>query len=117
MIALSRHLAGQSAESAVARHYAQKGYALERSRWRGLSGEIDIILRRGADIVFVEVKSARTLAEAAERLTLRQMRRIWSAAAEFLAGEPAGGLTPARIDAALVDRQGRIEILENAYAA
>ncbi|MGA0777375.1 MAG: YraN family protein [Gemmobacter sp.] len=117
MIALSRHLAGQSAESAVARHYAQKGYALERSRWRGLSGEIDIILRRGADIVFVEVKSARTQAEAAERLTLRQMRRIWSAASEFLEGEPAGGLTPARIDAALVDRQGRIEILENAYAA
>jgi len=38
MIALSRHLSGQSAESAVARHYAHRGYALERSRWRGLSG-------------------------------------------------------------------------------
>lgn len=117
MIGLARHLAGKSAEAVVARHYAHRGYALERSRWRGASGEIDIILRQGSEVVFVEVKAARTLAEAAERLTIRQMRRIWGAAAEFLEGEPARGLTPARIDAALVDRQGRIEILENAFAA
>ena len=53
------------------------------------------------------------------RCTLSPARwqRIWSAASEFLAGEPAGQDTPARFDVALVDGQGRIEIIENAFAA
>ena len=38
----------------------------------------------------------------------------WS---EFIGGEPAGQLTPVRFDLALVDGAGRIEILENAFAA
>jgi len=54
---------------------------------------------------------------AAEHLTERQMARIYGAASEFIGNEPAGQLTPCRIDVALVDGQGRIEILENAYAA
>jgi putative endonuclease len=45
------------------------------------------------------------------------MARIYAAAAEFLAGEPNGALTPARFDVALVDGFGRIEVLENAFAA
>ena len=45
------------------------------------------------------------------------MARIYGAASEFLAGEPAGQLTEVRFDVALVDAVGRIEVLENAYAA
>lgn len=45
------------------------------------------------------------------------MGRIWNAAAEFLEGEPMGQLTAARFDVALVDGQGRVEIIENAFAA
>jgi putative endonuclease len=117
MTPLARHASGHGAEGVVARHYATRGYHVDRRRWRGLSGEIDLILRRGAEIVFVEVKSAPTLARAAERIGPRQIARILAAAAEFLEGEPARGLTPARVDAALVDRSGRVEILENACAA
>ena len=39
------------------------------------------------------------------------------AATEFLAGEPKGQLTDVRFDVALVDDKGRIEVLENAFAA
>ena len=56
-------------------------------------------------------------ARAAERLTPRQMRRLYDAAAEFLAACPAGLDTPARFDVALIDAVGRIEILENALCA
>ena len=38
-------------------------------------------------------------------------------ATEFVGGEPAGQLTEMRFDVALVDGQGRIEIIENALAA
>lgn len=105
---------GRAAEDQVARRYADAGLTLAARRWRGPSGEIDLILRDGAALVFVEVKSAGTLDCAAERLTARQMRRIWTAAGEFLAGEPAGQDSEVRFDVALVDGSGRIDIVENA---
>lgn len=86
-------------------------------RWRGQGGEIDIVARDGEGVIFIEVKAARTHARAAERLGRAQQLRIYEAAAEFLAGEPRGSLTEARFDVALVDATGRIEILENAFAA
>ena len=109
--------AGCAAEAAVARAYEVGGRSIAARRWRGQSGEIDLIARDGGDVIFIEVKQSRSHAQAAEHLTVRQMARIYHAAAEFLAGEPLGQLTPSRFDEALVDEQGRIEILENAFAA
>lgn len=101
----------------MARLYGRSGRAVCARRWRGEAGEIDLIARDGAGVIFIEVKQSRTHAEAAEHLTRRQMARICGAAAEFLEGEPGGQLTEARFDVALVDAVGRIEILENAFAA
>ncbi|MFT4151595.1 MAG: YraN family protein [Paracoccaceae bacterium] len=108
---------GQAAEESVAQLYARSGRPIAARRWRGRSGEIDIIAREGERVVFIEVKSSATHARAAERLSLRQQARIYGAAAEFLGREPKGSLTEARFDVALVDATGRIEILENAFAA
>lgn len=115
MSGLVSYHAGLAAEDAVQRHYTDAGRVLAASRWRGKSGEIDLIVREGAAVVFVEVKKAATHAEAALRLTSRQMARIYASAAEFLAGEPAGQNTESRFDVALVDSYGRIEVLENAF--
>ncbi len=84
---------------------------------RGKGGEIDLITRDGEGFVFVEVKKSRSHARAAERLSMRQIRRLYDAAAEFLAQCPRGLNTLARFDVALVDGNGRIEILENALCA
>ena len=43
------------------------------------------------------------------------MRRIFVSADEFVAGAPDCANLDRRFDVALVDAQGRIEILENAY--
>jgi putative endonuclease len=86
-------------------------------RWRGESGEIDLVARDGDRVIFVEVKQSRTHELAASHVTPRQMARVWNAASEFLAGEPRGQLTDVRIDVALVDAVGRVSILQNAYAA
>lgn len=111
------HRAGLAAEQAVARLYDLSGRRICAHRWRGSGGEVDLIARDGAEVIFIEVKQSRTHAQAAEHLGPRQMARIYAAASEFLAGEPAGQLTPVRFDVALVDGQGRIEVLENAFAA
>jgi putative endonuclease len=109
--------AGLAAEDAVARHYERAGRAIAARRWRSAAGEIDLIARDGADVIFIEVKQSRTHAEAAEHLTQRQMARISASASVFLGGEPSGQNTGARFDVALVDGCGRIEILENAFAS
>lgn len=109
--------AGLAAEAAVERYYTRSGRVVCARRWRGESGEIDLIARDGAEVIFIEVKQSRTHDLAAEHLTERQMARIYGAASEFIGGEPAGQLTPVRFDVALVDGAGRIEIRENAFAA
>lgn len=114
---LLAHRTGLAAEEAVVRHYREGGQAIAAQRWRGPGGEIDVIARNGAEVIFIEVKAADSHAEAAERLSRHQMDRICQSAAAFLAGEPAGQLTPVRFDVALVDRIGRVEIVENAFAA
>lgn len=111
------HASGAAAEDAVARLYAARGRAIAARRWRSPGGEIDLVARDGAEVIFIEVKKARTHAEAAERLGRRQMDRLCDAAALFLDGEPAGQLTPMRFDVALVDARGEVAIVENAFAA
>lgn len=108
--------AGLAAEAAVARRYQDLGVAICARRWRGLTGEIDLIGRSGDEVIFVEVKQSRTHDLAASHISQAQIARIFTTVDEFLAGEPKGLLTDVRIDLALVDGQGRIEVLENAFA-
>ncbi|MGD9864527.1 MAG: YraN family protein [Pseudodonghicola sp.] len=114
---LRAHLSGDAAEQRVAQDYERRGFAIARRRWRGRGGEIDLIARKDGAVIFIEVKAARDLATAAARLGARQMQRLCIAASEFLEGEPAGQLTEARFDVALVDGSGAFEIVENAFGA
>ena len=93
------------------------GQPVVAQRWRGQAGEIDLIARNGDEVIFIEVKKSRSHAAAAEHLSVRQMQRIWQTAAEFLGTEPRGQDTASQFDVALVDDIGRIEILQNAFAA
>lgn len=109
------HYSGMAAENNVAQDYERRGFDVANRRWRGQGGEIDLILRDGPALIFVEVKKARDFARAAASLSARQMQRLYHAAEEFLAGEPNGSLTEVRFDVALVDGQGQTQIIENAF--
>ncbi|HEY6919266.1 MAG TPA: YraN family protein [Tabrizicola sp.] len=113
---LRNHLAGHAAEAAVARLYEDSGVAICARNWRGSVGEIDLIGRDGDVVVFVEVKQSRTHDLAATHVSPTQIGRIFATVEEFVANEPRGLLTDVRIDLALVDGQGRIQVLENAFA-
>ncbi|MFN3845115.1 MAG: YraN family protein [Paracoccaceae bacterium] len=111
------YYAGLSAEDQVAQFYNRSGWPVCARRWRGPGGEIDLIARSGDEVIFIEVKHARTHAWAAERVTRRQITRIYASAECFIGQEPLGLETPVRFDVALVDGFGRIEVIENAFAA
>lgn len=113
---LANYHAGHAAEGSVARHYEARGVPITARNWRGTAGEIDLIGRQGDVVVFVEVKQSRTHDLAASHVSPAQVARIFATVDEFLAGEPKGLLTDVRIDLALVDGQGRIDVLENAFA-
>ncbi|MEM1351054.1 MAG: YraN family protein [Pseudomonadota bacterium] len=107
---------GLAAEQSVARQYAEQGYEIVAERWGCTYGEIDLIAQRGAEYVFVEVKTSQTFETAARAITPRQQERIFAAATLFATELPTGLLTPMRFDAALVDGMGRIEIRANALS-
>ncbi len=113
---LANHHAGHAAEASVAQLYESRGVAICARNWRGLSGEVDLIGRDGDTVVFVEVKQSRSHDLAASHISQNQIARIFATVEEFVAHEPKGQLTDVRIDLALVDGQGRIEVLENAFA-
>ncbi|SNT18745.1 YraN family protein [Tropicimonas sediminicola] len=109
--------AGLAAEDIVERHYAGTGLPVVERRWRGRGGEIDLIVRDGDGLIFVEVKKARDFARAVERVTPRQMERIVASASEYIGRMPNGQLTEMRFDVALVDGRGGLRVLENAFGA
>ncbi|RYI23999.1 MAG: hypothetical protein EON48_07645 [Acetobacteraceae bacterium] len=113
---LTNYLAGHAAEASVARHYEDRGIRICTRNWRGIAGEIDLIGRDGDVVIFVEVKQSRTHDLAASHISKAQISRIFASVDEFVASEPKGLLTDVRIDLALVDGTGRIEVVENAFA-
>ena len=110
------HLGGMAAEAAVAADYARRGHPVAAQRWRGSQGELDLVCRDGDGLIVVEVKQARDFATALAHVTPAQLARIHATATEFAAREPRGQLTELRLDVALVDGAGRVEIHENFWA-
>ena len=107
--------AGKAAEASVAAHYSAQGNRVLHTRWRGTSGEIDLIVEQSDGYVFVEVKKARSFAEAAQRLGARQVSRLCHAGLEFVAQSPLGMAASMRFDVAVVDALGECRIIENAF--
>ncbi len=107
---------GHAAEKRAVALYTAAGLRLLEVRWRGKSGEIDLIFADGDEIVFAEVKQARTHDAAIASLRPAQMRRIHAAGSEYLAHCPKGQLTNVRFDLAVVDAAGRCDIMEGAFS-
>lgn len=97
----ARERDGRRAESVAAFYLRAKGYRVLARRVRTAVGEIDLIVRKGKTLVFVEVKARATLDRAIFALHPSALRRI-EAASRVLAPHFAGDCTTTRIDAVLV---------------
>jgi putative endonuclease len=86
--------AGGAAEEAAARFLERQGLAIVARNYRTRLGEIDLVARDGATLVFVEVRmrSSDHYGGGAESIGWRKRSRIEAAARQYLArlrGEPA----------------------------
>src|SRR5258707_1887535 len=93
---------GLTAETRAAALLLMKGYRIVARRWRSPVGEIDLVVRRGRVLVFVEVKARGHFDDAAESVTPRQRRRIVAGANAWLASHPRDAACDLRFDAVLV---------------
>src|SRR3989304_3748927 len=93
--------AGGAAEAAAAQFLARQGLTLICSNYRCRLGEIDLVLRDGPSIVFVEVRlrTNPSFGGAAESISPRKRSRIIAAARHYLAGRPEA---PCRFDVVLL---------------
>jgi putative endonuclease len=92
---MPRRGSGHSAERRALRHYRLRGFRLLAvNAWAG-GHELDLVVRRGRRLAFVEVKEKRG-AEAGDPLEMvgpEKQRRLRRAAAAWLAANPdLGGL-------------------------
>ena len=93
---------GQAAEAWALWWLRLKGYRLVAWRFRCPAGEIDLIVRRGGLLAFVEVKAREDETAAAEAIAPRQRQRILRAAEAFLQRRPELASLGQRFDAVLV---------------
>ena len=107
---------GVAAEDIALRTYLAAGLSLRAARWRGASGEIDMILDDCGVAVFAEVKKAQTHDAARQSLRPAQMARIHAAAAEYVARLPGGQLTEMRFDLVTVDATGHCDVMKGALS-
>ena len=82
----SRFALGKTGEDLACQELERRGYAILARRYRRRGGELDIIARDGATLVFVEVKARqdRAFGEAAEAVSLVKRRRMTHTAMDYV---------------------------------
>ncbi len=110
-----RRRLGADGEERAARWYEAHGYEVLARNWRCREGELDLVVRSGGALVFVEVKTRSTdrFGSPAEAVTPTKQRRLRTLAARFLAdsGARAAAL---RFDVVAI-LGDRLEVLEAAF--
>ncbi len=109
------HLWGLRSETFVALWLMAKGYRVLARRFAVDQGEVDLIVRRGDVIAFVEVKARQQMQTAFDALTPQKIRRLSIAARVWVARNPWATAFTLRGDLALVAPRRLPRHVEDAY--
>lgn len=96
---------GNEGEALAADFLRSKGWEILEYQYKKRFGEIDLICRDGAEIVFVEVKSRHTtiLGDPEDAVTPEKIRHLLRAADQYM------------LDGKLIDRPWRIDVVAIEY--
>lgn len=106
---------GAEGEERATRWYLDHGYEVVAPNWRCKEGELDLVVRRGRVLVFVEVKARRTdrFGLPVEAVTPAKQRRLRALALQYL---DTTGVRASRLRFDVVSiLDGRLEVLEAAF--
>lgn len=109
---------GKDAEARAARYLESQGLAIVARNYHCRYGEIDLIARDGATLVFVEVRarSSNAFGGAAASITTGKQQKLTRTALHYLAG--AGRTPQCRFDAMLLSGDnGPVEWIRDAFSA
>lgn len=98
----SNYASGVDAENTAAQCLARDGYQILNRRYKTPAGEIDLVVSRGDELKFVEVKKRRNAEEAAWAITGRQQRRIIDAASYWMQNFPEQNAQSITFDAVFI---------------
>ncbi len=109
---------GLRAERRAALYLRLRGCKVIARNYRCHSGEIDIIVRDGASLVFVEVKSATTTAcgDPLARVTPAKQNKIVNTARYYVMVNKLENL-PMRFDVIGIDPDGKLRHIKDAFVA
>ena len=116
---------GKRGEDLACLELERRGYAIVARRFRVRSGELDIVARDGATLVFVEVKAraGHAFGEAAEAVTPLKQLRMVRLATEYLMRHHLNEC-PCRFDVVSIhfdlhlnDSTPDIQVIQNAFDA
>ncbi len=96
---------GHRAERLAAWFLRLKGYRVIARRWRTGAGEIDLVVKRGRVLAFVEVKARADLLAGLEAVTPAARARIARAGAAWVSRYPAAGTLDLRYDIIVMRRR------------
>ena len=111
---LTSYEKGISAELCAANELVSKGYEILGTRIKTKYGEIDILAKKGNDVVAVEVKQRKTLNSSRDCITTHQKKRIANAFL-FIISNRNEIFENYRVDVICLDTVGRFEHIENAF--
>jgi putative endonuclease len=119
--AASRQLElGRAGEKAAADLLRRRGFEVVGSGFRARRGELDLICRRGTDLVVVEVKTRTddAFGSPAEAVGSRKRRALMAAAAEYRALAEWRGAIRFAVVGLTVSADGKFEaeLIEDAFA-
>jgi putative endonuclease len=96
---------GRAAEDRALKELGAAGLHLVARNFRCRLGEIDLVMREGDTLVFVEVRQRQSarFGDASESVTAAKQRKLQAAAALFVAWHPALRDLPMRFDLFALD--------------
>lgn len=108
---------GTAAEDAALAYLLKRGCTLLDRNFRSRFGEIDLIVDDGGTLVFVEVRmrSGGRFGSAADSITAAKRDKLIATAQHYLTR--SGRDCACRFDAVLIDGQGRIDWMPDAFSA
>ena len=114
-----RKALGAGGEDVAARWYEEHGYEILERNWRRREGEVDLIVRQGATVVFSEVKTRTSdrFGTGAESVLPAKQRRIRRLAHRWLSEiTPAAGRARIEVRFDVVSiTAGEVEVIQDAF--
>jgi putative endonuclease len=106
---------GRRAEDAALDFLRQKGMRLLQRNYRCRFGEIDLVMRDAQVTVFVEVRmrASSAFGGAVESITAAKRARLVATARHYMSAHAR--IPDCRFDAVLLNGDGRLEWLKNAF--